>query len=310
MKQYLYLFVLALGSVCTATAISCIRSKPEITGKVQPEIASPLALTPVTQPDQYWFQGKAELAVYDVEQERYGEMRPAEQVTIFVTEDFSKKKQVKLDNPSAAGDDRVPVFKANIVRKYPTGIYDYSMMQSVFTPLEGGATIKTTCTVQDWCGHVFSQFNLQPDGSYRAREFSYFESESDTDQNIKGAILEDGLWTQVHLDPNKIPTGAVSIVPAAFYLRMRHQPYAAVAGEITRTTEQNKLNITLQIPTLGRKMTWICETAAPYRLLSWEELDRGKLMSKGTLKALRLEPYWSQNSNQYAGMRDSLGLKY
>jgi hypothetical protein len=310
MTQHRFFTALVLGASCTLLVLSCIRSKPEITGKVKSDQLPPFELQAVSNPTQYWFQGKAELAVYDVEQERYGEMRPAEQVTIFVTEDFSRKKQVKLDDPSTAGDDRLPIFKANIVRKYPTGIYDYSMMQSVFTPLEGGATVKTTCTVQDWCGHVFSQFNIQPDGSYRAREYSYFESEGDTELNIKGAMLEDGLWTQVHLDPFKIPTGAVTVVPSAFYLRMRHQPCAAVAGEITRTVEQNQIKVSVTMPSLNRKMTWVCEANAPYRILSWEELDRGKLMSKGTLKALRLEPYWSQNSNKFAGMRDSLLLKY
>ncbi|HPI08792.1 MAG TPA: hypothetical protein PLM41_20495, partial [Saprospiraceae bacterium] len=57
----------------------------------------------------YWFQGKAEIARYKVEQERYGEMRSAQQIMVFVTEDFSASKQVKLDDPAAAGADRVPV---------------------------------------------------------------------------------------------------------------------------------------------------------------------------------------------------------
>ncbi len=53
----------------------------------------------------YWYQGKAELTSYDLEQVRYGEKREGEAVLIFVTEDFSKSKQVKLDNPNQAGDD-------------------------------------------------------------------------------------------------------------------------------------------------------------------------------------------------------------
>ena len=58
---------------------------------------------PIANAANYWYQGKAELSTYDVEQERYGEMRKAEQVNIFVTEDFSKSKQVKLDDAAAAG---------------------------------------------------------------------------------------------------------------------------------------------------------------------------------------------------------------
>ena len=44
----------------------------------------------------YWYQGKAEINTYALAQFRYGEKREAEAVLIFVTEDFSREKQVKL----------------------------------------------------------------------------------------------------------------------------------------------------------------------------------------------------------------------
>jgi len=37
----------------------------------------------------YWYQGKAEVNVFDLQQSRYGEVRPGKAVMIFVTEDFS-----------------------------------------------------------------------------------------------------------------------------------------------------------------------------------------------------------------------------
>ena len=45
----------------------------------------------------YWNQGKAELARYELQQVRYGEIHQGDAVLIFVTEDFLKDKQVKYD---------------------------------------------------------------------------------------------------------------------------------------------------------------------------------------------------------------------
>lgn len=49
-------------------------------------------MAPVSLPEgfnEYWYAGKAEACTYEVTQERYGEIRQAEQVNIFVTENFT-----------------------------------------------------------------------------------------------------------------------------------------------------------------------------------------------------------------------------
>ena len=84
----------------------------------------------------YWYAGKAELNSYELKQSKYGEIRKGEVVLVFVTEPFSLSKQVKLDNPNKAGKDNVPVMKLNQIRKFTTGIYDYSIVTSVFTPVD------------------------------------------------------------------------------------------------------------------------------------------------------------------------------
>ncbi|NJL73798.1 MAG: hypothetical protein HC892_00945 [Saprospiraceae bacterium] len=86
--------------------------------------------------EEYWYKGLAEVNSYDLQQSRYGEMRQGEAVLVFVTEPFSASKQVKLDDPERAGNDNVSVLKTNAIRKFNTGIYDYSMMTSVFTPVQ------------------------------------------------------------------------------------------------------------------------------------------------------------------------------
>ncbi|MEK6223912.1 MAG: hypothetical protein N2A97_03490, partial [Thermodesulfobacteriales bacterium] len=95
----------------------------------------------------YWYDGKAEITSYKLEQARYGELHEGYAVLVFVTEDFSKSKQVKLDNPQNANGDDVKVLKLNRIKKFDTGIYRYSMMDSVFTPIYIGEypnTLKVT----------------------------------------------------------------------------------------------------------------------------------------------------------------------
>ena len=86
--------------------------------------------------NEYWYSGKAEITSYKLEQARYGEVHDGHAVLVFVTEDFSKSKQVKLDDPVNNKDDEQKVLKLNYVKKFNTGIYDYSIMESIFTPVD------------------------------------------------------------------------------------------------------------------------------------------------------------------------------
>jgi len=129
--------------------------------------------------NDYWYQGQAEISSYQLEQARYGEMRSGHAVLVFVTEDFSAKKQVKLDRPQENAADAVKVMKLNLTKKFNTGVYPYSMMQSVFTPVnrkQSPHSLKVTTSSQEWCGHTFQELNLEKN-NYLSTLSSYFESE-------------------------------------------------------------------------------------------------------------------------------------
>src|SRR5690606_11223144 len=64
----------------------------------------------------YWHQGKAEISSYQLDQSRYGRNHDGKAVLIFVTEDFSKNKQVKLENPQPDSRDAINVLKLNYSR--------------------------------------------------------------------------------------------------------------------------------------------------------------------------------------------------
>ena len=242
-------------------------------------------------------------------QERYGEIRKAEQVNVFVTEDLSASKQVKLDDAGAAGADRVPVLKLNAIRRFHTGIYDYALMQSIFTPVSGAPTLKITTSVQDWCGHVFMQHNLTKDG-YHLRGFSYFESEGDQDLQLPMAMLEDELWARIRLNPEAIKTGKTSIIPSALYTRLRHKPGGAQSADLQLVKGEKESVLQVQYEQIPRSLSIRFETAFPHKILGWEETNEGKLASKGVFKAIRNSAYWGEHDNVHETLRDSLKLRF
>ena len=88
-----------------------------------------------------WGDGQAELCGYDLTIPRYGELRNGTAVAIFVTEDFNHAQRVKTDSPRGKGSGKVfPVMKLHPFQDFPTGIYDYNLMASVFgarEPVDG-----------------------------------------------------------------------------------------------------------------------------------------------------------------------------
>ncbi|MFN0174783.1 MAG: septum formation inhibitor Maf [Saprospiraceae bacterium] len=302
------LFSFALFSFLIFSAQNC----SEHSGKTAEPLTPDPTMEPVSLPEgfnEYWYAGKAELCTYDVTQERYGEIRQAEQVNVFVTEDFSRAKQVKLDDPALTPTDRVPVLKLNLIRRFHTGIYDYSIMQSVFTPVNGLPSLKTTTTVQDWCGQVFMQNNLEKDG-YHLRGFSYFESEGEQDLRLPFALLEDEIWTRIRLNPSTLTTSNVRIIPSAIYTRLRHKPIGAQNAEIKIEKGENESVLKIVYSDIPRSLSIRFTTAFPYKILAWEETHEGKIASKGELKATIRSAYWETHDNANAPLRDSLKLRF
>src|SRR5436853_3101510 len=80
----------------------------------------------------YWHDGKAEIDGYRYSVTRYGQARRGEAVAVYVTEPFSRSKNVKVDDPSRSPGDTFDVLKLNLVRDFQTGIYDYNTMTSLF----------------------------------------------------------------------------------------------------------------------------------------------------------------------------------
>ena len=74
--------------------------------------------------------------------------------------------------------------KLNLIKKFQTGIYDYSDVGSTFVSLAAthgqpaGSTLKASFSSQEWCGHVYSQMLLNP-AHIGFTQHSYFDGEAD-----------------------------------------------------------------------------------------------------------------------------------
>lgn len=260
---------------------------------------------------EYWYAGDAEITSYQLHQARYGELRDGKAVLIYVTEPFLPKEQVKADQ---SNPENVSVLKLNATKKFLTGIYPYSIMSSTFYPVyDDQHALKTSLSVQEWCGHVYSQLNNRD--KFEFTSHSYFEGEADQNVTMEKAILENELWTKIRINPENLPTGDISVVPSLEFLRLRHKeikPYDAIAQT---TTNDGIITFTISYPELERNLMINFTADFPYSIESWtEEFKSGfgpqaKNMTTTATKIKSLKTaYWGQNENKNLILRDSLGL--
>ncbi len=268
----------------------------------------------------YWYAGNAEINRYELEQARYGEIHKGDAVLIFVTEDFMADKQVKFEG-GETDEDIVSVLKLNFLRKFNTGIYPYSIMSSVFTPVDFRPTLKVTASIQEWCGQTFAQINRRGN-TYEAQLFSYFMNEADKKIELEGELLEDEVWTKLRLAPDLLPTGEIELIPGFQFLRMAHRDFkvekaiASMSAYENDSVSDKSLKLySIDYKNFNRKLEIVFENAFPHSILEWRETgdagfgQTGLLTTRAVRTHILKEPYWSQNSVADSTMRKKLGLK-
>ena len=275
-------------------------------------------------PDFYahWGDGRAEISSYKVMQPRYGEMRQGYGVLIFVTEDIHRKTLIKVERPSTPKAERIYALKLNNVLKFTTGIYDYSVMTSVFSAVEGEAgrpfeMRKVTLSAQEWCGHVFDEVQVRGEQlagfinsyfegegrqPYELERPQAFESEDHLlirIRELRGAFLEQGTSTEV------------ALLPSLWSIRVRHRPHALVQVVLHKgrveTIAVNGRSFAA-IPWKWEagdwwKTVWV-EAAYPRRILLWEDSTGGRGEWIETVR----EPYWQLHGNGDVVLRQRLGI--
>ena len=279
--------------------------------------ASAIAAYPVDPGfGNYWYQGKAEITSYDLKQLHYGEPRAGKAVLIFVTEDFSRSRHVKLEGITRTDGDKVTVLKLNSMKEFITGIYPYSLMSSVFTPLSGDRdphSLKVTTSVQEWCGHTFVQIDLR-ENVFHVAHHSYFESEADQTVRLAPVILEDELWSKIRINPGALPTGDARVIAGTQFQRLSRSAFAVEHASAALATDDAVSSYTLAYE--HRTLTIRFSTAFPHEIVGWEESitqDSGDATRVLATQAVRdttiLLDYWTHNSLTDEVLREVLNLE-
>ena len=265
--------------------------------------------------NSYWYADKAEIRTYNLTQSRYGELHQGLATVIFVTEPISKKKGIKPDNYRNTGD-HIPVLKMNLLKKFGTGIYPYSMMLSTFTPLgESEGMIKASASGQEWCGHIFSQMNKRKK-QYDVVSYSYFEEEGDTQFTLPTIFTEDEIWSRIRLDYKSLPIGDIKIIPGLYYTRLEQHKLEAEKAKATLETNKEESYYTLTYPSRERTLAITFNTAFPHEIIKWEETYADKrapdkrLTTTAILNKTRNIDYWNYNAEKHKSIRKELGVPY
>ncbi len=265
--------------------------------------------------ESYWYQG-AEISTYDLKQFRYGEQHSGHSVLLYVTENFLGDLQVKHE--SGPKVNLVPILKLNHTKKFITGIYPYSVLTSTFHPLDQEQPLKITGSIQEWCGHTWTQFNNRKD--WIINTFSYFQEEGDQVSKLPMNWTENGLWTLIRLSPKDLPVGFFGIIPSITALRFQKLQTNSFLAEGSLIQNSRFLGVgsfyneyRLSYKNLGRRLSLWFEPFFPYKIVGWREsyLDTdGNQVgeSVATFKTSKTINYWDLNKNKDRKNRKNLQL--
>lgn len=290
-----------------------------------------------------WGDGKAEVSGYRLRMPRYGQPRDGSLVLIYVTEDLSDSLRVKADPGRHPPSDVYPVMKLNAIRKFQTGIYDYSVMVSVFSRVDFATAErpfplrKISLSSQEWCGHVYHQIIPQagtaalgggPPARWQSTSHSYFDGEADEQRVLvpppaAAVVAEDELPLLLRsyaerrefLAPGE--QRSVAFLPSLLRARLQHKPLAFTQAVITRlreplsqTTPAGEFRVVSYSVKIGSGggdsdgATFHFEAAPPHRLIHYR-WDSGEEAS--LLGSDRL-PYWQLHDNGHESLLKKLGL--
>ena len=269
----------------------------------------------------HWSDGKAEMNGYRLVQPRYGHKRAGSAALIYVTEDFSDSLRVKADPGKHPAADVYPVLKLNAVRDFQTGIYDYNVMTSTFARVAAGWPVaKVSFSSQEWCGHVYHHL-VPRGGSLTGLFHSYFDGEADGTDALAlpaGGVMEDAVPILVRQWLGEwIPRGGsktVPFLPSLLRSRLEHKRLAWGRATVSRAASASRATVpagAYEVETWtvaeegGRTVTYLVETAPPFRLVRWTGSDGEEASLLGSERLA----YWKMNAPGGEKSLKGMGLK-
>lgn len=274
------------------------------------------AETSASQFWNHWSDGKAEVNAYTVTQKRYNELRSGTVFLIYVTEPFSRSRQVKVDYYDPKNPDHTIAVKLNIIEEFQTGIYDYRLMTSHFFDAANAlAPLKSVFSSQEWCGAAYEQINWLPEAP-RISVRSYFEGESLDTTLPKDSRLVDSLFVYgrglLRGGPSSVMGFTGRWIESAKQRRLIHrtaQQYKAnpVFGKVKKISTglgQHNARLLSFTRASGANCQIDVEVPAPHRILGWSCSDGEIATLTGSLRT----DYWTKTKVSDAQLLKKLGI--
>lgn len=225
---------------------------------------------------QYWNTGLSEVNTYEVTQTIDTSQKTGQAELVFTIVDFDTKKhgQVTSSNKS----ESTTVLKQNLIQKIDTGVYEYSLTNSTFTPTNYVVfphALKVEYAKQNTQGQEYSQVNWQGQ-TFLYKGKSDFQPKAQQDISVKTAWLEDEIWNRVRLNPQTLPDGEIEMIPSLEYLRSTNQKVEAISCKTTFEEKKDSVSkqvskyYTIEYPEKHRKVSIKFEAQFPYKILNWE----------------------------------------
>jgi hypothetical protein len=226
----------------------------------------------------------------------------------------------RRESGKADGRNRIEVLKLNLNAFFLTGTYPYSVMTSVFSPVdryreERFQPVRIVHSVQEWCG-AYSHRLWPGSDRFRSLRLSYFASEDERVADVEvapGALYEDALLIQLRELDGPFADGEDWegwLVPALWRFRTEHREPAAVRARISREEAERETQggavpvsrFTLEAD--GYRRVVDVERDVPRRVLGWST-STGE---EAELLATERLPYWRLNRLGDESHREALGL--
>lgn len=225
---------------------------------------------------QYWNTGLSELNTYELTQTMDTSQQKGQIQLVFTMVDFDTKKRMQTTSSDKSAS--TTVLKQNLIQKIASGVYEYSLTNSTFTPTNYVVfphALKVEYTKQNTQGQEYSQLN------WKGQTFLYegksdFQVKAQQDTSVKTAWLEDEIWNRIRLNPQTLPDGEAEMIPSLEYLRSTNQKVEAISCKTTLEEKTDSLskqvlkNYTIEYPEKHRKVSIVFEAQFPFKILNWE----------------------------------------
>ncbi len=243
-----------------------------------------------------WDDGLAEVAEYDLQQFRYGNMHPGTATMVAVREAMSERREVKA---TAADSATVPVLKLHWVRSFQTGVYRYDQASFQLIRQADGMPLRWLITSHEWCGAASKSWvNGGP-----LRVSSYFDGHGDLQQPLdlsSDAVLADSLWwwarawvaagakpLALRIVPSQIEARCIDTTPVPASI-------SSEPGSVKNPLGAQPAEVPAVIVSIRRGAfidRLVIAADDRHAVLSWQQAD-GSIL---TLRSIRRFAYWAQH---------------